>query len=70
MDYFTTCEQIKAENQSCSFSQYCDKIEEIIKLQKIFSFFIGPFPLEVENAPNSIQLELVNFQNDSILKDK
>jgi hypothetical protein len=81
LTYFPTCEQLKAQNQSCSFSQYCGKIEEIKnefdrryndfkELQNIFSLFIGPFSFEVENVPTSIQLELIDFQNDSVLKDK
>lgn len=81
LTYFPMCEQLKAGNENCSFSQFCDKIEEIKtefenryndfkELENVFSLFIGPFSFEVENAPTSIQLELIDLQNDSVLKDK
>lgn len=81
MTHFPTCEQLRSRNPSYSFSQYCDKIEEIKyefekrfrdvkELQEKFSLFIGPFSFDVSNAPTSMQLELIDFQNDSVLKDK
>lgn len=69
----------KSQNRSFLFSQNCGKMEEIefdkrntdVKdLRGIFSIFIGPFTFVFANAVTFVQQELIDFRNDSDLKDK
>lgn len=79
--YFPMCQQFKNQSENYTFSKYCDRIEKIKdefdtrfkdfeEHQDEFSIFTGPFSFDIERAPISIQMELIDLQNDSILKAK
>nr|AGI93195.1 gYG3 [Anopheles gambiae] len=79
--HFPTCAKIKNQTEGLHFDKYASKIVELRKefesrfvdvkdLEHIFSFIVGPFSVEVEKLPHDIQLEVIDFQNDSELKEK
>lgn len=49
-------------------SEFYKRYSDVKDLKEKFSLSIGPFSFEVSNA--SIQLELIDFQNDSAIKDR
>ena len=50
--------------------EFNNRFEDFRKKEKMFSIFTRIFSFQIEQAPVSLQMELVDLQNDLILKGK
>lgn len=62
-EYFSTKISMLKEDFAMRFECFND-------MENIFNIFVSPFSCSVDNAPEDIQLELIDFQCDSFLKEK
>ncbi|CAK1586416.1 unnamed protein product [Parnassius mnemosyne] len=47
-----------------------DRFSEFKKVKPLLDIFSNPFMISVENAPESMQLEIIDIQNDQDLRNK
>lgn len=47
-----------------------DRFSEFKKVKPLLDIFSNPFTISVENAPESMQLEIIDIQNDQGLRNK
>ncbi|CAK1600657.1 unnamed protein product [Parnassius mnemosyne] len=47
-----------------------DRFSEFKKVKPLLDIFSNPFTISVENAPESMQLEIIDIQNDQDLRNK
>lgn len=78
---FSSCTKLSTANSQLQFKKYAKKLEVLSKefskrfrdfdsMQEKFNIFTAPFGYDVERAPESLQLELIELQCDSFLKRK
>jgi hypothetical protein len=79
--HFQTCKSLNLAMPSLKFGSYCENIQQLKKefdtrfqdfkkCEKKFEMFTDPFNFDVEQADENLQMELIELQCDSILKQK
>lgn len=79
--HFPLLTALRATEHNADLNQYKDKITELlqeferrfqdfIKLEKEFAFFRSPFTVNASDMPTDIQLEIIDLQCDSGMKQK
>ena len=79
--HFPTCQDFKKSHSNSDFTSYVSQIKELNNdfenrfkdfksCENDFSLFTAPFSFDIQKADSNIQMELIEMQCDSILKDK
>ncbi|PNF38763.1 hypothetical protein B7P43_G14030, partial [Cryptotermes secundus] len=79
--HFPTCQDFKKSHSNSDFTSYVSQIKDLINdsensfkgfksWENDLSLFTAPFSFDVQKADSNIQMELIEMQCDSILKDK
>ncbi|CAK1578449.1 unnamed protein product [Parnassius mnemosyne] len=58
------------EKLNILIQSFQDRFSEFKKVKPLLDIFSNPFTISVENAPKSMQLEIIDIQSDQDLRNK